>query len=196
VSGTARRVRYSVLVSLDGFCAGPEGELDWHPVDEELHRFFNEFDRQADTHLYGRRTYEVMAAFWPRAEDDPDLPDYVREYARIWKGLERIVASRTLQEAPWATRILRDGVGQELARLKSLPGKDIAVGGPALVSQLLPLGLVDEVRVSLAPILLGRGRPLSMAGAGAVGLRLVDTRRFGSGVVHLRYETVPPPAGD
>src|SRR5437762_9694381 len=128
-----RKLIYSMGVSLDGFIAGPDGEIDWSPPDEERHRFHNQQTREIGVHLLGRRLYEVMS-YWETAEDNPSIRDYELEFARIWKALPKIVFSKTLETVEGNTRLVRDGVAEEVAKLKEQPGKDLAVGGAGLAS--------------------------------------------------------------
>jgi dihydrofolate reductase len=187
VLGVSRLV-YSMMVSLDGFVARPDGALDWVIVDEELHRFENEQARNSEAFLYGRRLYELMAHDWPPLESDTSIPDYMVEFARIWIAKPKIVFSRTLKTVEWNSRLVSDGVGQEVARLKSRPGGDLDVGGPGLAASLIELGLVDEYRLVVQPVVLAAGVPFFPALSTRINLRLLETRRFQSGVVSLRYE--------
>jgi dihydrofolate reductase len=186
-----RKVIYSMGVSLDGFIEGPNRELDWSTPDEELHSFWNDQAREIGTSLYGRRMYELMADFWPTADEDPSAPDYLVEFARIWKDTPKIVFSTTLDKVDWNSRLVTDNIAEEVTKLKAQPGKDIDVGGATLASTLIRLGLIDEYRPVVHPVLLGGGTPFFPALDNAISLRLVETRRFGSGVVYLRYQRAP-----
>jgi dihydrofolate reductase len=178
---------YSFGASLDGFIAGPEGEIDWSAPDEELHRFHNQQARELGAHLYGRRLYEVMR-YWETAEEEnPSAPEHVLEFARIWKDTPKIVFSRTLEEVEGNARLARDGVAEEVARLKEQPGKDLAVGGAGLASTCMKLGLIDEYRQFISPVVLGGGTPYFPALDERINLELVETRTFGSRVVYVRY---------
>jgi len=181
-----RKVIYSMGVSLDGFIAGPGGEIDWSAPDEELHRFHNQQTQETGAHLLGRRLYEVMA-YWETAEENPSLPEHEREFARIWKDLPKIVFSKTLEKVEGNARLIRDGVAEEIAKLKEQPGKDLAVGGAGLASTLIKLGLVDEYRLFVSPVVLGGGTPYFPALEERIDLELVETRTFASRVVYLRY---------
>lgn len=181
-----RKVIYSMGVSLDGFIAGPGGEIDWGAPDEELHRFHNQQTRETGAHLLGRRLYEVMT-YWETAEENPSLPEHELEFARIWKDLPKIVFSKTLEKVEGNARVVRDGVAEEVAELKEQPGKDIAVGGAGLASALIKLGLVDEYRLFVSPVLLGGGTPYFPPLEERIDLELVETRTFGSRVVYVRY---------
>ena len=183
-----RKVIYSMNVSLDGFVEGPNRELDWSTPDEELHRFWNDQEREMGTSLYGRRLYELMAAYWPTADTDPSAPDYVVEFARIWRDKPKIVFSTTLEKVDWNSRLVRDNVAEEVAKLKAQVGKNMEVAGPTLASTLVRLGLIDEYGPVVHPVVLGGGTPFFPALDNRIILTLVETRTFGSGVVYLRYQ--------
>src|SRR5437764_3014328 len=130
-----RKLIYSMGVSLDGFIAGPNGEIDWSPPDEERHRFHNEHVRETGVQLCGRRLYEVMT-YWDTADENPGLSDYELEFARIWKDTPKLVFSGTLEQVGPNARLAEGDVVDEVARLKEQPGKDLAVGGAGLASTL------------------------------------------------------------
>ena len=173
-------------VSLDGFIAGPGGEIDWGAPDEERHRFHNRQTREMGAHLCGRGLYEEMA-YWETAEENRSLAEYELEFARIWKDMPKIVFSKTLEKVEGNPRLVRDGVGEEVAKLKEQPGKDLAVGGAGLASTVMKLGLIDEYRLFVSPVVLGGGTPYFPALDERINLELVETRTFGSRVVYLRY---------
>jgi dihydrofolate reductase len=184
-----RKLIYSMGVSLDGFIAGPEGEIDWSAPDEELHRFHNQQTRELGAQLCGRRLYEEML-YWETADQNPSAAEHELEFARIWKELPKIVFSTTLEEVEGNARLVRDGVLEEITRLKEEPGNDLAVGGAGLASTCIKLGLVDEYRPFVSPVVLGAGTPFFPALEERVGLELIETRTFGSRVVYLRYQRV------
>jgi dihydrofolate reductase len=179
-------VIYSMGVSLDGFIAGPGGELDWSVPDEELHRFHNEQTRALGAHLIGRRLYEVMR-YWDTADQNPSAAPYELEFAQIWQRLPKIVFSTTLHAVEGNARLATAGVADEVAALKDRQGKDVGVGGAGLASTLVALDLVDEYRLFVSPVVLGAGTPLFPARAERLDLELLETRTFGSRVVYLRY---------
>jgi dihydrofolate reductase len=181
-----RKLIYSMSVSLDGFIAGPHGEIDWSAPDEELHRFHNQQTREIGAHLLGRRLYEVMV-YWETADANPSSPEHELEFARIWKEMPKIVFSKTLEKVEGNTRLVRDGVAEEVAKLKEQPGGDLAVGGAGLASSLMKAGLIDEYRPFVSPVVLGGGTPYLPALDARIDLELVETRTFGSRVVYLRY---------
>ena len=183
-----RKVIHSMTVSLDGFVADPNGEIDWSAPDEELHRFHNDRVREVGLHLLGRRLYETMV-YWETADQNPSAADSELDFARIWQQLPKIVFSRTLQSVEGNTTLLREVDPDEIARLKQEPGKDIAVGGAGLASTFMKLGLIDEFQLFVSPVVLGGGTPYFPALDERVNLELVETRTFGSRVVYLRYRT-------
>jgi dihydrofolate reductase len=182
-----RKVIYSMGVSLDGFIAGLDGEIDWSAPDEELHRFHNEQAREMGAHLYGRRLYEVMT-YWETADENPSAPEHELEFARIWKETPKIVFSRTLERVEGNARLVKGNVAEEVARLKAQRGKDLAVGGAGLAATCVKLSLIDEYRPFVSPVVLGGGTPYFPVLEERINLELVETQRFGSGVVYLRYQ--------
>lgn len=184
------RLIYGMSVSLDGFVETPSRSLDWVQVDEELHAFFNDQTRELRASIYGRRMYELMSSYWPTAGSDPSAKPVELEFARIWTDLPKIVFSRTLTSVDWNSRLVRDDPVDEVLRLKAQPGFDMDVGGPTLAAPLIRAGLVDEYRVFVHPVILGAGRPLLPPLDAPIGLTLLETRTFGSGVVYLRYAAV------
>jgi dihydrofolate reductase len=181
-----RKVIYSMGVSLDGFIAGPNGEIDWTAPDEELHRFHNQQTRELGAHLLGRRLYEEMV-YWETADETPSTSEAELEFARIWKNLPKIVFSKTLEAVEGNTRLTSVGVAEKVATLKEQPGKDLAVGGAGLASSLIKLDLVDEYRLFVSPVVLGGGTPYFPALEERINVELVEARMFGSRVVYLRY---------
>jgi dihydrofolate reductase len=185
-----RKVIYSPMVSLDGFVEGPNRNLDWVLIDEELHSFVNNQQSQIDTYLFGRRMYEVMT-YWETADQDPSIPEYMLEFAHIWKRILKIVFSKTLEQVQGNARLSRGNIAEEIAQLKTQPGKDMSVGGAHITSTLIQLGLIDEYQLFIHPVVLGGGTPMFPALTNKLNLRLIETHRFGSGAVFLRYQ----PAG-
>ena len=186
-----RKVILMMQVSLDGFIEGPEQDLGWHRVDDELHRHFNEELRTMGAFLDGRVTYELMADFWPTADQDPSAPGPMAEFAGIWRDMPKIVYSRTLTSAGWGTEVVRDVVAGDIARLKEQPGGDLALGGANLSASFRRLGLIDEYRIYVHPVLIGRGTPLFHEADTMTPLSLLESRTFGNGVVLLRYAPEP-----
>ncbi len=183
-----RKIIYMMMVSLDGFVAGPHGENDWPIIDEELHTFVNDQQQAIDIYLYGRRMYQLMARDWPPLESDPSMPGYILEFARIWKAMPKIVFSKTLDRVEWNSRLALGSVAEEAARLKAQPGKDMAVGGADLASTFIRHGLIDEYRLFVHPVVVGGGTPYFPPQDDRLALKLVDTHTFSSGVVYLCYQ--------
>jgi dihydrofolate reductase len=183
-----RKVIYAMSVSLDGFIEAADGDLSWSFPDEELHQHFNDLESTIDVHLYGRRLYENMAAFWPAADENPSAPQYEIEYARIWRNMPKIVFSKTLDQVGWNSRLVRGNIAEEVNKLKEQSGNDLSVGGAGLASSFMQLGLIDEYRLYIHPVVLGGGKPMFRPLQDQINLRLVETRTFGSGVVLLRYQ--------
>lgn len=179
---------YSMMASLDSLIEGPDGELDWHVIDEELHRHFNDLESSFEMHLYGRRLYEIMSAFWPTADQNLTAPAYVVEYARIWQAMPKIVFSKTLAKVEWNSRLVREVIPQEINQLKEQSRKNLSLGGPNLATTFRRLGLIDEYWVYVNPVVVGKGKPMFADMDDVARLQLVETRPFRSGVMLLRYE--------
>jgi dihydrofolate reductase len=179
------KVIYSMGVSLDGFIAGRNGEIDWSAPDDELHRFHNRQTRELGLHLCGRRLYEEML-FWERAEARALAPEH-NEFAVIWKSLPKVVFSTTLSTVEGNATLATGDVAEEVTKLREQPGKDVSVGGAGLASSLIRLNLIDEYRLFVSPIVLGAGTPYFPELERTIDLELIDTRTFGSRVVYLRY---------
>ncbi|MGD0005914.1 MAG: dihydrofolate reductase family protein [Anaerolineaceae bacterium] len=183
-----RKLIYSMMVSLDGFIEDSRHSLDWVIIDRELHQYINDQQAGIGAFLYGRRMYENMSAYWPTADADPTLPDYVLEWAHIWKPMPKIVFSRTLEKVEWNSRLVRENAAKEVKKLKAHPGKDLSVGGATLAAAFVRLGLVDEFQPFVQPVVLGGGTPFFPVLDSQINLKLLETHTFGSGVVFLRYE--------
>lgn len=175
-------------VSLDGYFESLDHELDWQLVDEELHGHFNDWLAGAGAFLDGRVTYELMAGFWPTADADPDASPRMAEFAGIWREMPKIVFSRTLERAGWNATVVSDVVPEDIVALKEQPGGDLVLGGADLAATFIRHDLIDEYRIYVHPVLLGRGRPLFRPEDTTHTLRLVETMSFGNGVVLLRYQ--------
>ena len=183
-----RKLIYSMTVSLDGYIASPDGGIDWTAPDEEQFRFHIQETQRIGVHLCGRRLYETML-YWETTEESQLDADEVR-FAQIWKALPKVVLPTTLESVVGNTRLARESVGEEVARLKQQPGGDIAVGGAGLARACMKLGLIDEWHLFVRPVLLGGGTPYFPALDKRVNLELVETKTFGSRVVYLRYRRV------
>jgi dihydrofolate reductase len=180
-----RKIFLFMMVSLDGYYEGPNGDLSWHNVDEEFNEFAIQQTREVGMLLFGRKTYEGMASYWPTEaaiSNDPVV-------AGLMNNLPKIVISTTLGSAEWEnTRLVKENVAEEISKLKQGPGKDIAIFGSSdLAVSLAQMGLVDEYRIMVNPIILGAGKPLFRGAREKIGLKLIETRTFRSGNVLLYY---------
>ena len=182
-----RNVVYAASISVDGFLGTDDGDDAWVVPDPELHRHFNDLEGSVGTHLYGRRMYELMATFWPTADELPDAPDYVVEYARIWRAMPKVVFSTSLREVEWNSRLVAGDAVEEVARLKTEPGAAMSIGGAALAASLARHGLIDEFRFYVMPTLVGTGTPIFPTLGRHIDLTTVEVQRFSSGAVLLRY---------
>jgi dihydrofolate reductase len=184
-----RKLISFMVVTLDGYYEGPNGEFDWPNVDDEFYEFSISQLNDIDTLLFGRVTYDGMASFWPTPaalEADPAVAERMNSIAKI-------VFSSKLDTADWQNTTLVDGnVAATVTELKQQPGKDLALfGSPGLTVSLLEEGLVDEVRVMVQPILLGAGRSLFKELTKRVPVQLTRTTTFSSGNVLLCYRPAP-----
>lgn len=184
------RLIYAMGVSLDGFVAGPRGEIDWSAPGEELHRFHNAQARELSLHLCGRRLYETMLP-WETVAERPGVSAYELEFAGVWTRLPKLVFSTTLGAVEGKARLRRELAGEEIRELKLSEPGELAVGGPGLASSLIALGLVDEYRMFVSPVVLGGGTRYLPPLAQPLRLRLLEQRTFGSRVLYLRYEASP-----
>jgi len=177
---------YSVITSLDGYVADPDGKFDWAVPDEEVHAFVNDLERPAGTHLYGRLMYDVMV-YWETAHTLADQPPFIEDYTKIWQAADKVVYSRTLKSVSSArTRIEREFDPEAIRQMKAQAERDITVGGPNLAAQAIRAGLVDELQLIVVPVVVGGGNAFLPEGVG-LALGLLDERRFAHGMVHLRY---------
>lgn len=184
------RLIYTGIASLDGYVADRDGNFDWSVPDEEVHAFINDLERPVGTYLYGRRIYEVMVA-WETVPTGPDQPAAMRDFAEVWRAADKVVHSRTLHTvSSGRTRIERDFDPEAVRQMKETARRDLSVAGPDLAAQAIQAGLVDEYRLFVSPVVVGGGTPYLPDGV-RVDLELVDERRFGNGVVYLRYRTRP-----
>ena len=182
-----RSVTYSMGVSLDGYIAGPDGTFDWTEPDGEVFRFVTDEIREVGVHLLGRRLYETML-YWETADQDQSLDASMLEWAAIWKPLPKVVFSTTLSAVQGGARLASGGLAEEIERLRAEPGEgNIAIGGATLAAEAAALGLLDEYRARVYPVLVGGGLPFFPQAERRVDLELVETRTFSSGVVYLRY---------
>ena len=176
---------YSAITSLDGYIEDEDGAFDWAAPDEEVHAFVNDLVRPIGTYLDGRRMYDTMAVW----ETMPvaDAPPAAQDFAAIWRAVDKVVYSTTLTSVASACTRLERTFDPDAVRVrKAAAARDLAVGGPALAAREIRAGLVDECQLFVAPVVVGGGKP-ALPDHVRLRLALLDTRRFASGVVHLRY---------
>lgn len=177
---------YSMISSLDGYVSDPNGGFGWGAPEEESHEFINELSKSIGTYLYGRRMYETMV-YWETAHMVPAQPPFILEFARIWQAADKVVFSTQLDEvASERTRIERVFDPEVVRTLKADSELDITVDGPHLASHAIRAGLVDEYQLFVGPAVVGGGNRFFPDGV-RQDLELLDERRFGNGVVFLRY---------
>ena len=182
------RLIYSAITSLDGYIADEDGKFEWGEPGEETHQFVNDLERPIGTYLYGRRLYEIMTA-WENM-DTRDEPPHIRDFAEIWQAAEKIVYSRTLESVSTArTRIERAFDPDTVRDLKATTETDLLVGGPNLAAHAFEARLVDECQFFVAPMIVGGGTRF-LPDKLRQKLQLTDERRFGDGMVHLRYRVL------
>jgi len=154
-----RSVTYSMGVSLDGYIVGPDGGFGWTAPDEEVFSFVTDEIREVGAHLLGRKLYETML-YWETADSDPSLDAAMLEWAALWKALPKVVFSRTLPAVQGNARLASGGLAEEIERLRAAPAAgNIALGGAALAAEAAALGLIDEYRARVYPVLVGGGIP-------------------------------------
>jgi dihydrofolate reductase len=177
-------------VSLDGFVAAPNGEMDWIRFDEELANDVAELTASADTALFGRVTYEMMASYWPTAADQPGATKHDIDHARWVNRAAKLVFSRTLERAEWEnTQIVRDNIPAEIAKLKAQPGKNLLmIASAATAHTFMQNGLIDEYCINVNPVVLGGGLPLFADLTKRIELNLMSAKSYSCGVVGLHYQ--------
>ena len=173
-------------VTLDGFMAGPNGELDWAIRDDEMTQYTKDGQSSTDTFLFGRVTYEMMASFWPT----PTAQSVNPVYADLLNNAPKFVVSTTLEKADWQnTNVIKDLNKENILEIKQQPGKDIMIfGSGTVVEQLTNLGLIDEYQLMVNPVILGKGIPLFKDIENRIHLKLVNTKTFSNGIVLLQYQ--------
>jgi dihydrofolate reductase len=189
-----RPVTCSMGVSADGYVVGPNGRFDWSEPDPDLFSAATDEVRRLGVHLLGRRLYETMR-YWETADRDPSLDDAGREFATLWQALPKVVFSRSSPTVEGNARLAAGGLREEVERWRARPGKGaIAIGGATLAAAAAALGLVDEYRVRVHPVLVGGGTPFFPREGRRVDLELLESRTSASGVVVHRYRVAGRPA--
>src|SRR6266581_6735367 len=175
-------------VTLDGFMAGPNGELDWAIRDDEITQYTKDGQDSTDTFLFGRMTYEMMASFWPTPAAESMNP----VYANLLNNAPKIVFSKTLEKAEWKnTRVVKELNKEEILKMKQQPGKNMMIfGSGTIVEQLSNLGLIDEYQLMVNPVILGKGKPFFKDIKDRINLKLVKTKMFSNGIVLLQYQPI------
>jgi dihydrofolate reductase len=184
-----RNVVWLMHVSLDGFVAGPNGDIDWVRFDDDLVEDVQALVDSADTALFGRVTYQLMESYWPTAASSPTATKHDLDHARWLNPAPKIVFSRTLKNVHWQNaRIVKDHIGEEIARMKKQPGKNLILfASPTLGSTFMNLNLIDEYFFNINPIVLGKGKPLFRDQNETRRLKLLESKTYKNGVVSLRY---------
>lgn len=181
-----RNLVYAMTVSLDGYINRPDGSIDWSPPTDELFRFHTERVQNTDVQLCGRHLYDAML-YWEKIDESALNADHLK-FAKIWKSLPKLVFSNTLDNVVGNSRLMRNGLAEEISKLKENPGKDIAVGGANLAHACMRLNLIDEWHMFVAPVVLGGGTTYFPPGHEISNLQLVETKTFISRTVFLRYK--------
>jgi dihydrofolate reductase len=185
-----RKLVLFMHTTLDGFVAGPNGEMDWITVNEEMFDYAGKRTNESDTALYGRVTYEMMESYWPTAGQQPGATKHDVEHSTWYNRVTKVVLSRTMQGANLPnTKIISENVSNEIAGLKQSPGKDILIfGSPSACHSLMAENFIDDYWLFINPILLGEGIPLFKNIKTKTKLKLIETIPFSVGVVCLHYE--------
>ncbi|WP_276132721.1 dihydrofolate reductase family protein [Polluticoccus soli] len=184
-----RKVISFMHISLDGFVAGPNGEMDWIKADEEIFDHVGKRIGETDTALYGRKTYEMMEGYWPTAADKPNATKHDMEHSKWYKNVHKVVLSKTMKGAELPnTTIISDNLADRINEIKQKPGTEILLfGSPTATHSLIQLGLIDGYWLFVNPIVLGQGIPLFTDIKDKIKLNLVTTRPFTCGVTELNY---------
>ena len=178
--------------SLDGFVAGPNGEMNWIKIDEEMFDFVATMTDKADAALYGRVTYEMMQGYWPTAGDQPNASKHDKEHSAWYNKVTKIVLSTTMNEEGLVnTTVISDNLVENINKIKNQDGENILIfGSPRASHSLLSEGLIDEFWLFVNPILLGQGMPLFKGVRETTQLKLIESLTFTNGVIALHYETL------
>jgi dihydrofolate reductase len=176
-------------ISLDGFVAGPNGEMDWIKVNEEIFDHVGKRISQGDTSLYGRKTFQMMESYWPTAADSPTASKHDIEHSKWYKNVHKVVLSKSLKEENFAnTTIVSDNISERINEIKKTSGSEILLfGSPAATHALIQLNLIDGYWLFVNPVILGKGIPLFTGIKEKIKLNLLNTRQFACGVTELNY---------
>jgi dihydrofolate reductase len=184
-----RKIISFMHISLDGFVAGPNGEMNWIKVDEEIFDYVGKRISEGDAALYGRVTYQMMEGYWPTAADKPTASKHDIEHSQWYKKVHKVVLSKTLEGTDLPnTTIISDNLLDSINKIKQQPGGDILLfGSPTATHSLIQLNLIDGYWLFVNPIVLGRGVPLFAEIKDQIKLNLLNTRQFTCGVTELDY---------
>jgi dihydrofolate reductase len=187
-----RKLVLFMHLSLDGFAADSNHGLDFLSYDEELARYADELVKKVGSPVYGRTTYQLMESYWPTVLTKPNANKHALEHAQWVENVPKIVFSKTLNEVTWNnTRLIKDNIAEEVKKLKEQPGKDLAIfGSPGLAATFMNLGLIDEYKLTVHPIILGNGISVFNNNTTKSSLKLLDTKTLKSGVITLHYATI------
>ncbi len=176
-------------ISLDGFVAGLNGELNWITINEEIFDFVGMMTDKADTGVYGRKTYEIMQAYWPTAADKPNATKHDKEHAVWYKNSAKIVLSKTMNDESFSnTSFIKENIRDYFNQLKNTKGKNMIIfGSPSAAESLLTEGLIDELMLFVNPIILGKGISLFQKNNETIKLKLIESKVFECGVILLHY---------
>ena len=184
-----RKIISFMHISLDGFVAGPNGELDWVKVDEEIFDHVGKRIREGDAALYGRKTYQMMEDYWPTAGDKPTASKHDIDHSKWYNKAHKIVLSKTISPTGLNnTTIISDNLPDRIHEIKQQAGEDLLLfGSPTATHSLIQLNLIDGYWLFVNPIILGQGIPLFVDVRQKIKLQLLTTRQFTSGVTELNY---------
>ncbi len=187
-----RKVILLMHVSLDGFTAGPNGEMNWIKVDDEMFEIVSRLTNESDTALFGRVTYKMMESYWPNAGKEPNASKHDIEHADWLNNNEKIVFSDTLKETPWEkTTIMNGNIKEKVESLKKQPGKNmLMIGSTETAHHFMQNGLIDEYFININPVVLGEGKPMFKDIKNKINLKLISSTTFKPGIVGLHYETI------
>lgn len=184
-----RKVIFLIHASLDGYAAGLDGDMSWAAYNDELEQYSHSLHASTDAAIYGRVTYEMMAGYWPHVSDDPEATEGALQHARWADNATKIVFSRTVNRSDWKNTVfIRENIAEEMGKIKAQEGKDIwLLGSPSIAREFMRLGLIDEYRINVNPIILGGGISFFAELDETIKLTLLEAKMLGDGVVALRY---------
>jgi dihydrofolate reductase len=185
-----RKIVLLMHISLDGFVAGPNGEMSWIKVDDSLWNYITEVTNAADTALFGANTYKLMEAYWPTADKQPNATKHDIDHAHWVNAANKFVFSKTLEKTSWQhTSIIKDNIKEEMIKLKKQPGKNLLMIGSLSLAQIfMQMGLIDELRLNVNPVILGSGKSLFNGINQPIDFSLGNVQSFKTGVLAVTYK--------